>query len=593
MKRDKESGMKRWLWYVFIFDLTLVCGGLLLLGGEKTERADLRVITALDVSTFDPQRMSWLSDLRVAECLFERLTLVDPATLKVVSAAAKSWEVSDDARSYTFHLRKNAKWSNGDAVTAHDFKYAWKRGLYPEFSSGYTMLFYCIEGAKGFFDFRVKQMAELAKIKDNAARVASANVKLKEAEAYFDKHVGIEVVDELTLKVKLARVTPYFLQLTAFITYAPMNRDAVEKFVALRESTGGLYQQSDWSKPGSLVSNGAYILAQHRFKRDLLLKSNNHYWDIQSVKNKSIRFRVVQDMYTSLKMYESGDADWLPDISSGSSLAARLAKEQREGKRDDIDVRTSAGTYFYIFNCSPKMSNGNGNPLADKRVRQALSLAINRKLIATKIVKIQPEVAASFTPGNAIPGYQPPIDMKRIYDIEKAKSLLEDAGYGEVKAVEGLSILYNNEGEHKLIAQQIANNWESVLGVEVRLEGVEKGSFSDRVQRQDFTVARTSWFGDYRDPTTFLDRFKAGDNSNDGKYASDKFDLLMGKAEIEIDKVKRFALLSAAEEVMLEDQAIAPIYHFVVFNVFDPKRVKGMFPNTWQFRSLKDIAVEK
>ena len=585
--------MKRWLWYVLIFDLLLVGSVFALVGGEENERADLRVITGLDVSTFDPQRMSWLSDLRVGECLFERLTLVDPATLKVIPAAAKSWEISEDALTYTFHLREGGKWSNGDAVTANDFKYAWKRGQYPEFSSGYTMLFYCIEGAKGFFDFRAKQVEGLAKIKDSGERLVAAKEKLVEAERYFDEHVGIEVVDDLTLRVKLARVTPYFLQLTAFITYAPMNRGAVEKFVDFRESTGGLYQKSDWSKAGSLVSNGAYVLAQHRFKRDLLLKNNPNYWDLKNVKNKSIRFRVVQDMYTSLKIYESGDADWLADISSGSSLAAKLAKAQRDGERDDIHVQTSAGTYFYLFNCNKKMSNGKANALADKRVRQAMSLTINRELIGTKIVKIRPEVAVSFTPGEAIPGYHPPMDMKRIYDVERAKNLLIEAGYVDGKKVKGISILYNNEGEHKLIAQQIANNWKKVLGVEVGLEGVEKGSFSDRVQRQDFTVARTSWFGDYRDPTTFLDRFKAGDNSNDGRYESTKFDGLMAQAEVEIDKEKRFGYLSAAEEVMLGDQAIAPIYHYVVFNVFDPKRVKGIHPNTWQFRSLKDVSVER
>ena len=581
--------MKRWVWFVIVFDICFVLGGLFWVGGDG-ERADLVLVTKADLNTLDPQRMSWLTDLRVGECLFERLTMIDPETLVVVPGCAERWEVSDDGLTYTFYLREDARWSNGDAVLASDFKYAWKRGLFPEFGSGYTGLFDCIAGAVEFRAFRGGQLKVLAGLAEGE-RLHRGEEMLRAADVYYDAHVGVEVVSDKVLRVRLGRVTPYFLELVAFITYGPVHEKSFSDFVSVQADTGGVVLDSGWCGAGVLVSNGAYVLASHRFKRDLLLRCNPYYWGRAEVKNASIRFVIVSDDYTALLMYESGDVDWLPDLESGSALAAGLLDESSAGLRFDVHRRTSAGTYFYLFNCEAKLADGRVNALADVRVRRALSLGIDRESIVEKIVKVHGGAARSFTPGSAIPGYAPPLTGGG-YDLVRARGLLREAGYAGGKGIEGLSILYNTEGAHKLIAQQIANHWREGLGVEVRLEGIEKGAFSDRVQHQDFTIARTSWMGDYRDPTTFLDRFRSGDDSNDGRYASGVYDGLLKAAEGELDGKKRFGLLSKAEGVMLGDQAIAPIYHYVVFHVFDGHRVKGVWPNTWQFRDLKGISVD-
>jgi oligopeptide transport system substrate-binding protein len=402
--------------------------------------------------------------------------------------------------------------------------------------------------------------------------------------------VGVHAADDRTLVVTLARPTPYFLDLCQFVTFFPVHPRSVAARETINPDTGMLITDSSyWSDPSRLVCNGPYVLVERRFKQDLLMKQNPRYWNRAAMRNHSIRELVITNPQTALMMYDDGQADWLPDIPSSSVLAADLLK----AKRQDVLASPWVGTYFYNFNCQEKLPDGRPNPLHDPRVRRALSLAIDRRTIVERVTRVGQPIARTFIPPGTIRGYDPPVEAGSGFDPPAARKLLIEAGYPDGAGLTGLSIMYNTGGGHELIAQQIKRTWEQTLGVAVALEAVEGKGFSQRLKGEhNYTIARASWIGDYPDPTTFLDKFRSTSENNDAGYDNPAFDRLMDEAEGTPGR-KRLGLLREAEAVMLRDQPIAPIYHYITLHVFDPSRVKYMYPNAWNYRRLELVEVVK
>ncbi len=561
--------------------------------GDAPQEADFRFISTSAHHFLDPQKMSWSHDIRVIECLFETLVRVNPLSDDIEPAAAERWSVSDDGLTYTFHLRPNARWSNGDPVTANDFIYAWRRGMLPDLAADYTQLFYVIDGAKAFFDWRVDQLEDyLAPDAATGHTTTNAHQLWSRAQQRFAETVGIKAENDHTLVIRLARPTAYFLELCAFATLMPVHPASVEQHVTLNESSGMLVQNPVWTKPEHIVGNGPYTLTTWEFKRRLLLTANPHYWDRASMGNESIMELIVENPQTALLKYDQGEADWLPSIPTALPIAADLVASSR----DDIHTGPAAGTYFYNFNCLPKFADGTPNPLADSRVRRALSMAIDRQVIVNKVTRLgdrQP-TASTFIPPDTLPGYSPPADESPArFDPTAARALLATAGYSHGAALTGLSILYNTEGGHSAIAQQIKHSWQTHLGVTVQLQAVESTHFSERLKNQDYTICRSSWFGDYRDPTTFLDKFLTGNGNNDCAWSDPDFDRLMADAAAERNPAARLALLRAAEHLMLQAQPIAPIYHYINLWVYNPRRVTGLPLNPWKIRRLDRVRVSR
>ena len=545
-------------------------------------------ISGAAIDTLDPQRTSWLIDFRMIECLFEPLLKVHPNDMQLHPAAAQTWELSDDQRVYTFHLRPDAKWSNGDPVKASDYVYAWRRAILPDSAADYTGLFFCIKGARAFFDFRTEQLKQYAAIAARAGGGSdeAASEMWIDAEQQFHETVGIQALDEHTLRVELEQPTGYFLELCAFATLMPVHEPSVRNATKLHAESGALRTRSTYfSNPNQLVGNGPYVLREWAFKERMVLEQNQHYWNRRAMGNQRIVQHVVENPTTALLRYENGEVDWLPDIPTASDIASSLVASGRS----DVHVGPAAGTYFYLFNCRPTVDD-KPNPLVDWRVRRALSQAVDRNYIVQRVTRIDQPVALSFVPPGAISsGYEPPVAKGARFDPAQARRLLAEAGHAEGRGLEGLSILYNLEGAHERAAQAIQQMWEKELGVIVTLEGVEKARFRERRRQGDFTIARGGWFGDYRDPTTFLDMFRIDDGNNDAKYHNAEYERLLDRAARQGDPLQRMALLQDAEGIILHEQPLMPIYQYTNLDVFDPARVQGLFPNEWNIRRFEAV----
>ena len=549
-------------------------------GGDDRSEAELVFVSGTGHHTLDPQRMSWLHDIRLARALFEPLTRWRVPEMEPKPGVAASWRVENGGRRYVFRLRESARWSNGDPVTADDFVFAWRRALLPDLAADYTQLLFDIRGARAFFDWRARQLERVA-AGDLGARAA-----WRAAKERFAERVGIAAPDARTLVVRLERPVPYFLGLCAFSTLMPVHAESVEAATRLDPSSGmrktaGAY----WSDPDRLVTNGPYVLERRRPRRDVRLRANPRYWNREAVESETILEQIVTEPQTAMLRYERGEADWLPDIPSASSLAADLAA----AGRDDVHVTRAAGTYFYNFNCAPERADGSRNPLHDPRLRRALSMAIDRETIVEKVTRVGQDPARTFVPPGVIADYQPPVSAGVTYAPDRARELLAEAGHAGGEGLTDLSILYNTEGSHERIAERVARGWSDTLGVSVDLEGLDSKAFGQRLDEGRFTIARAGWFGDYPDPSTFLDKFHSENGNNDANFRDERFDARLEEARATAAGPKRRRLLERAEARMLDKQPVAPIYHYVTLDVFDPERVRGLAPNPWNVHRLDRI----
>jgi len=550
----------------------------------QADGRELRFISGAPIDTLDPQGTSWLVDFRVIEGLFEPLLRVNPATLELEPAAAEALpDVSADGLTYTFRIRQGAKWSNGDPVRAGDYLYGWSRALLPDLAADYAGLFFCIDGAEDYFTWRSEQLAGFADSDHSAQDLWQAS------QRRFAQTVGLEAVDDRTIRVRLREPTAYFNELVAFAAFMPIHENSAALAMDLDADTGTWTMQSSYfSQPDNLVSNGPYQLKEWTFKRRMILDQNPHYWNKDAMGNTRVVMEVNSDEGNALLNYAQGQYDWFPNLSTNSAQAPDLVNSGR----DDVHVQAAAGTVFYLFNCRATLDNGKPNPMADPRVRRAFAMAVDRDLIVTSITRLNEPTATTMTPVGAIPGYDPPTDAAPAFNPEAARDLLAEAGYPGGQGLSGLSILYNTEAPHEKLAAALAKMWQTHLGVTVQLDGVEKSRFRQRRKNGGFSISRGGWYGDYRDPTTFLDLYRANDGNNDAGYESRAYDQLLRDAAAEVEPAARYALLREAEAVMLADAPIVPLHQPINLELFDPAKVTNLHPNAWNYRDLAAIAVK-
>lgn len=566
----------------------LLVGMLLMVTGCEPPKpeADFVFIENAAHQSLDPQFMSWSNDIRIVASVYDPLVRMDFVKFEIEPATAESWTVSEDGLTYTFTLREGAVWSNGDPVVAGDYIYAWRRALMPDTAAQYAELLYCVKGAKAFYTWRSEQMGAYLQGETSAE---AAQAALDEAFARFDETVGLEAVDDRTLVVTLEQPTPYFLEMVGFATFLPVHPASVNEASKLDPVTGTWKTDIEyWSDPTRLVSNGPFGIEERVFKQRLLLRKSATFWDSDRVKSETVLEKIIEDPMNGFLVYQKGGADLLFSIPSQGSMAKELIEQQRK----DVHAERAAGTYFYNFNCLPELHDGTANPLADARVRRALSLAIDRDQIVNRVNRVGQPVAKSFVPPYAVEGYDPPVETAVTYDPEAARALLEEAGYPGGEGLDGLSILYNTGSGHENVALAIKAVWERELGVVVKTEGVEVKTFGSRIRNQDYTIARGAWFGDYVDPTTWLDKHRSTNGNNDTAWKNAEYDGLLDEAAEIRDRGARFAKLAEAEAVMNREQPIAPIYHYVTIYLFDPDRVQGANLNAWARWRFDRIHVE-
>jgi oligopeptide transport system substrate-binding protein len=523
----------------------------------SAQKAEFIFINRGEVSTLDPNRMSWLQDIRIGNAVFEGLYQFEPETLKPIPAVASGVSVSEDRTVYTFKLRDDAKWTNGQPVTTADFVFAWRRQL--QTPGDYTYLLYYIAGAEDY----EKEFA-------------------KDVRADFSK-VGVKALDERTLEVRLRNPTPFFLDLVSFPAFFPLNEKSLESFKRV-DDRGVVTYDGGWIRPPHLVGNGSYRLAEWEPKVGQLLVVNEHYWDIANVRSKSIRALSVDDPTLSFQMYDRGEVDWVADVTGD------IASRMRDQGRTDIQIFPSFGTYFYTFNCSDKLPGDRVNPFKDVRVRRAFSMSIDKQPIVDNITKLDELVTDVYVPPT-FPDYKQPTGLA--FDIEAARKLLAEAGYPGGKDFPTVKLLFNPEGnQHKLIAEYIRNQWQQNLGVTLELESVEIVQFRERLNKKDYDVARASWYGDYMDVSTFTDKYYSTSLNNDSNWKNSEYDGLLKQAEVETDAAKRLELLARAEQILLSEQPILPLYHYV--NSFAHREtVTGLSQHPKFMTMLKAVATDR
>ncbi|WP_208442822.1 peptide ABC transporter substrate-binding protein [Pantoea agglomerans] len=473
-------------------------------------------------ASLDPLKAVGLPEIQVIRDLFEGLTNQD-AQGKIVPGVAQSWSSSDN-KTWVFTLRNNARWSNGDPVTAKDFVYSWQRLVDPKNSSAFAWF----AGLSGI---------------QNA-------VAITKGEMTPDK-LGVVAQSKNQLKVTLDRPVPWFPALVANVALFPVP----QKIIA---------QQGDsWTSPGKLVGNGAYQLSERVVNEKIVLARNPHYWDDAHSVLTKVTFVPINEESSATKRYRSNDIDITESFPKNMYA---LLKKTLPG---EVYTPDQLGTYYYAFNTQK-------GPTADVRVRKALSWSIDRKVIAEKVLGTGEKPAWHFTP-DVTAGFKPLPTFMQQHDQNslnaQAKSLLAAAGYGPGKPLK-LKLLYNTSESHQKIAIAVASMWKKNLGVDVTLENQEWKTYIDSRNSGNFDVIRASWVGDYNEPSTFLNLLTSGNSSNIARFNNADYDAVIAKASRETSDQVRNSDYNRAEQILAEQAPIAPIYQYTNGRLIKPW-VKG------------------
>lgn len=582
-------------------------------------KAALTIVERDEVRTLDPVKMTWTQDIRVARAIYEGLVRTDLSTpdQRLAPAAAQAMPtVSPDGLVYNFVIRPNAKWSNGDPVRASDFVYAWRRMMLPDAGADYVQMFMAIKGARAFFDQRAADLKQFAGDTSIADRSAESSRLWALSQARFASSVGLKAIDEGTLRVELEEPLPYFLEYLAFVSFFPLHERSLSVYESLDAATGQRRWASDWTKPPRLVGNGPMKIVRWRFKRDMRLERNEHYWDPSLLKSESIEIRSIADANAMVNAFRMGDVDWTTDVQvpyRADMLQAKAAFQREHGAevdamvaqgldqitidralpsdpRSTIHAIPSFGTYFLNMYCGPLLASGRPNPFADVRVRRAFALTVDKREIVGEIRRNGELVAGGLIPPGSIAGYTPPAGLG--FDPERARRELADAGFPGGKGLPPVEFLFAKDGGHDLIAQSLQRNWQRELGVQIELVQVEGRVFGERVKTGKYMMSRASWFGDYGDPTTFLDISQSRNNNNDRRYTGERYDAMLLGATRERDPATRLKLLGDAERYLIEDQApIIPLFHFTQVYLFDAHRLQGLSADVRQEQHLFRLSV--
>jgi oligopeptide transport system substrate-binding protein len=490
------------------------------------------------IKTLDPAKNTDVEGSDALRSLFEGLMNED-AQGEMVPGVAESYEVSDDQLTYTFKLRE-AKWSNGEPVTAEDFVFAWQRVVKPETASEYAWYM------------------ELMNV-TNATEIVAGDMQAEE--------LGVKAIDDKTLEVTLTKPTPYFVSTLSHASTFPVPRTVIGEF------------GDKWTQPDHLVGNGAFTLKSHNLGVDIVFEKNPEYWDADNVLMETIRGVTVNDNNVALTRYQAGELDRV-QIPAGQF--PRLSEQSPE---EAVSVPYGC-SYAYVMNLSDKGPEA----LKDVRVRQALALGLNREVIVDQVLQGGQKPAYSWTHW-AINGFTPPeggmADMSMEDRMAKAKELLAEAGYGPDNPVK-VALQYNTDDSHRLLAIAAQQFWRP-LGIEIQLNNVEWKVHTDRLQSQDFDVARYAWCADYNEPSTFLDWFRT-DGYNSGKWSNEKYDELLAEAATAEDPAP---LYQQAEEILAEEMPAIFVYHYAKVEMINPD-IKGLprenLLNTWYAKDLYRVA---
>jgi len=472
-----------------------------------------------DPSGLDPHLITGLPEINVASALFEGLVGEHPETGAPAPAVAERWVTSPDGLTWTFHLRPDAKWSNGEPLTAYDFVGSIKRVLTKSLGADNAAMLFVLAGAEAWYQGGATDFSS----------------------------VGVKAVDPRTLQLTLAHPAPYLPTLLAHPVWYPVYLPALEK------AGGATLRDTRWTDPVNFVGNGPFVLKTWRRGEIIVTDKSPTYWDAATVRLNSIHFHPAADVDGEERAFRAGQ------LHITEALPVSKVDHYRREQPGVLHVSPFLDTYFYRLNTTRP-------GLDHKLVRQALAAAIDRRSIVDKIVRGGQQPAAAFTPPG-MGGYVPPDRLG--FDPDRARRLLAEAGYPEGRGLPPIEILINSSGNHRIIAEVVQQMWRS-LGVSVQIDNMEQSSLFAKRRTLDYSVLRSEWAADFADPKSFLDIFRGGSSNNHTGWHSAAYDELLQAADHTADPAARAALMQQAEALLLDEMPVIPLYYFTTVRLVHP-----------------------
>ncbi|GCD82879.1 peptide ABC transporter substrate-binding protein [Parageobacillus thermoglucosidasius] len=494
-------------------------------GAGKNIKQEITLNALSEPPSLDPALASDTTSGWVIDHLFEGLYTKNQKGEPVLGAASDV-KVSEDGKTYTFTIRDDAKWSDGDPVTAQDFEYAWKRVLDPKTGSPFAFYMYYIKGAE-----------EYNKGKGSADQV------------------GIKALDDKTLQVELNAPLSYFDKLLTMWTFYPVKKSLVES-------------NPKWAAEAKgYVSNGAYRLTEWKHNSEVVIEKNQHYWNKDTINMEKVTWKMVNDATTYYQMYKTGELDLIATLPTDAVAQEKNNKEYK--------VVPYFGTYMFMFNVAKE-------PFNNAKIRRAFALAIDRKAIVENITKSGEKPAYAFVPYGAD---TPDGDFREVggayfeENVQEAKKLLQEGmkeeGWSTLPEV---TLIYNTAENHKKIAEAVQEMLKRNLGVKIKLANQEWKTYLETTAQSNFQMARMGWIGIFVDPTVILDYYLGDSPNNRTNWVNKQFDDLMAKAKVEQDDKKRYELLHEAEKILMTDLPFIPVYFYSQNYLTSPKFKGIVYP---------------
>lgn len=489
----------------------------------------------------DPHIISSHQDFNIVMSLFEGLVQYDAKTAEPVAAGAERWETSADGLTWTFHLRKEAKWSDGNPVTAHDYVYAYRRILSPTLGAEYASMLYVLKNGEELYSQKISDPAQL----------------------------GAKAADDHTLVLTLARPTPYLLSMLCHSAWYPVPKTVIEKH-------GKSDQRGNpWTRQGNLVGNGYFTLAEWKANQHIRVERSETYWDKANVKLKAAVFYPIESADAEERSFRSGQ------LHVTSTLPISKISVYEKDSSGFFKPHPMLASYFFRFNV-------NVPPLNDARVRRALSMAIDREAIVRDVSKGGQLAAGNLCPPD-VAGFT--AKARIATDVAAAKKLLAEAGFPDGKGFPKIELLFNTNEGHRQIAEAIQQMWKRNLGVDIGLYNQEAKVWNDSMRTLNYQIARYAWVGDYLDPSTFLDLMGSDNGNNQTGWKNAEYDKLLAAANATADKAKRYEYYQRCEEILAQEAPIAPLYFYARNNLRRPE-VKGWYGNLLDNHALKGVYLE-
>jgi oligopeptide transport system substrate-binding protein len=497
-----------------VADRSAAAGKKILHFGNGTEPQDI-----------DPQMVSGLPEHRLMLTFFEGLVSEDPQ-LNTVPGVAEKWDISPDGLVYTFHLRADAKWSNGEPLTADDFVQSYKRELSPTLAAEYVYMLWHVVGAEDYFKKKITDFGQ----------------------------TGFKALDARTLQLTLRQPTPFLLHALSFYPWFPVPTRVIAKF-------GGLERKSTaWTRPENFVGNGPYVMKEWRPNQKIVAVRSPHYWDRDRVKIDEIHLYPIELAETEERMFRTGQLHITNEVP-----LAKIPIYQRE-QPDQIRMDPWSGVYFYRFNTHRK-------PFDDVRVRRALAMSIDRESLVKNVTLGGERPAYHLVPPN-VAGYTSRNAFRA--DVAEAKRLLAEAGYPNGQGFPKVELLYNTLEKHRIIAEALQQMWRRNLGIDITLYNQEWKVYMDAQNSRNFQFSRAGWIADYIDPHVYFDLWETGGGNNNTNWGDPEYDRLLRSALRAKSNEERYEIYQQMEKIFLDAMPVMPIFFYVKARLINPK-VKGYF----------------